>query len=303
MQKTSKHVSLRLALKNLTSSKEVITLFNRYGHGISYDQVLDMEMRLAENLLEGKEHDVIFQVVSLNTFSIFRWDNTDLLEETLSGGGTTHCTKASFKLCFTTKVFSSVKIGREVMLEADRDLFARLLVVAQTREMDLREVFKYFLWFAKCSINLYLCSKNIFFIQQFTVIFNILYLCSTMRILFSYSTKLFSFNNNIIVINEMEYNGVNSGDQTDIAEMLNSFFTEIGPGLSRDVSEVDKSFEEFLIETDKNFVFEKTTPTHVFALLSKLCKSKATGLDNISAKLLRECPDVLAESLTAFNIY
>ena len=101
-----------------------------------------------------------------------------------------------------------------------------------------------------------------------------------------------------LFINEMEYNEVTSGDQTDIAEMLNSFFTEIGPGLSRVVTEVDKSFEEFLTETDKNFVFEKTTPTHVFALLSKLCKSKATGLDNISAKLLRECPDVLAESLT-----
>ena len=180
MQKTSKHVSLPLALKNLTSSKEVITLLNRYGHGISYDQVLDMEMRLAENLLEGKEHDVILQkVVSPNAFSIFRWDNTDLLEETLSGGGTTHYTKASFKLCFTTKVFSSVKIGREVMLEADRDLFARLLVVAQAREMDLREVFKYFLWLAKCSINLYLCStKNIFYstvysyIQHFIFMFN-----------------------------------------------------------------------------------------------------------------------------------
>ena len=49
-----------------------------------------------------------------------------------------------------------------------------------------------------------------------------------------------------------------------------------------------------LTETDKNFVFEKTTPAHVFAPLSKLCKSKATGLDNISAKPLRECPDVLA---------
>ena len=80
--------------------------------------------------------------------------------------------------------------------------------------------------------------------------------------------------------------------------MLNSFFTEIGPSLSRDVTEVDKSFEEFLTETDKNFVFEKTTPTHAFALLSKLCKSKAAGLDDIPAKLLRECPDVLAESLT-----
>ena len=71
-----------------------------------------------------------------------------------------------------------------------------------------------------------------------------------------------------------------------------------GPSLSGDVTEVDKSFEEFLTETDKNFVFEKTTLTHVFALLSKLCKSKATGLDNISAKFPRECPDVLAESLT-----
>ena len=46
----------------------------------------------------------------------------------------------------------------------------------------------------------------------------------------------------------MEYNGVNSGDRTDIAEMLNSFFTEIGPSLSRDVTEDDKSFEEFLTE-------------------------------------------------------
>ena len=45
---------------------------------------------------------------------------------------------------FDSMTVSSVKIGgKEVMLKADRDLFARLLVVAQTREMDLREVFKY----------------------------------------------------------------------------------------------------------------------------------------------------------------
>ena len=48
---------------------------------------------------------------------------------------------------------------------------------------------------------------------------------------------------------------------------------------------------------------KKTTPAHVFSLLSKFCKSKATGLDNLSAKLLRECPNFLAEHLTAiFNI-
>ena len=45
---------------------------------------------------------------------------------------------------FDSVSLSSVKIGgREVILKADRDLFAHLLVVAQTRDMDLREVFKY----------------------------------------------------------------------------------------------------------------------------------------------------------------
>ncbi|KAK3731326.1 hypothetical protein QZH41_001754 [Actinostola sp. cb2023] len=45
---------------------------------------------------------------------------------------------------FASATLSSVKIsGRDVMLKADRDLFARLLVVAQTRDMDLREVLQY----------------------------------------------------------------------------------------------------------------------------------------------------------------
>ena len=64
----------------------------------------------------------------------------------------------------------------------------------------------------------------------------------------------------------MGYNGVNSGDQTDIAGMLNSFFTEIGPSLSRDVTEVDKSFEEFLTESLKliRILFLKKQHQHMF---------------------------------------
>ena len=86
--------------------------------------------------------------------------------------------------------------------------------------------------------------------------------------------------------------------------MLKSFFffTEIGPNLSSHVTEVVDSFEEFLSETDENFIFEETTTAEVFSLQSKLCQTKATGLDNISAKLLRQCPDLLSESLTViFN--
>ena len=116
--------------------------------------------------------------------------------------------------------------------------------------------------------------------------------------------ELTSRKSNKTVINEIEYNGQKSENQTDVPEMLNSFFffTEIGPNLSRHVMEVDNSFAEFLSETDKDFMFERTTSAHIFSLLSKLCRSKATGLDNISAKLFRECPDLLAESLTViFN--
>ena len=91
--KTPKHVALPIAVKNLTRSKEVITLLNRYGHGISYDQVLEIETALAESHIEAQEHGVILpKVICANVFSTFCWDNIDLLEETLSGRGTTHCT-------------------------------------------------------------------------------------------------------------------------------------------------------------------------------------------------------------------
>jgi len=75
-KKTAKHVALPLTVKNLTGCKEVITLLNRYGHGISYEQVLVVETKLAENQLEREEHGVILpKNVHPNVFSTFCWDN------------------------------------------------------------------------------------------------------------------------------------------------------------------------------------------------------------------------------------
>ena len=45
---------------------------------------------------------------------------------------------------FSTLSLSKVKIGgNEVIIKADRDLFARLIIIAQSRDLDLREVFSY----------------------------------------------------------------------------------------------------------------------------------------------------------------
>lgn len=88
--------------------------------------------------------------------------------------------------------------------------------------------------------------------------------------------ELTSRKSNKTIINEIQYQGLKSSNQAEVAELLNTFFIEIGPRLSRNVSNVDTTYKEFLCGTSK----------------------EATGLDSISAKLLRECPDLIAESLT-----
>ena len=49
--------------------------------------------------------------------------------------------------------------------------------------------------------------------------------------------------------------------------------------------------------TDQKFCFTPTNCSQVFSLLNKLSKSKATGLDKISARLIRrECADLICFS-------
>ena len=68
-------------------------MLNRFGHGISYEQVLEIETILAEKEIERDESGIILpRNVQPNVFSTFCWDNIDLLEETFTGKGTTHCT-------------------------------------------------------------------------------------------------------------------------------------------------------------------------------------------------------------------
>jgi len=82
----------------------------------------------------------------------------------------------------------------------------------------------------------------------------------------------------------------------EAAEISNTFFSEIGTNLSKDVAEAGVSYSEFLTETDKLFSFFETTLAHVYSLFLKLSRSKALGADNIPAKLLKKCPNLIWES-------
>ena len=49
----------------------------------------------------------------------------------------------------------------------------------------------------------------------------------------------------------------------------------------------------YLTSTDQCFQLRPTTVNKVFSLLNKLNKSRATGLDKISARLIRKCADLI----------
>ena len=89
----------------------------------------------------------------------------------------------------------------------------------------------------------------------------------------------------------------------DIAEALNTFFTEIGTNLSSNLSSSNKQFSDYVAPVSSSFNFTSITNDNVSNTLSQVKCSKAVGLDNKSAKLLKDASDVIASYLTnIFNI-
>ena len=101
-------------------------------------------------------------------------------------------------------------------------------------------------------------------------------------------------------IKELIVNDVSINKTTDLANAFNEHFSTIGPKLANEIPSAangDNSCLDYLNITDQRFCFTPTNSSHVFSLLNKLSKSKATGLDKISARLIRECADLICISI------
>ena len=73
-------------------------------------------------------------------------------------------------------------------------------------------------------------------------------------------------------------------------------FSTIGPKLADEIpllNNQNNNHLEYFSDTDKRFQFSIINSNQVLSLLNKLSKSKATGLDKISARLIRECADLI----------
>ena len=102
----------------------------------------------------------------------------------------------------------------------------------------------------------------------------------------------------VAIINELEFEDKKLTDPTEIAEGFNKFFAEIGPKLSKNIADTDTCLDEFLNQSiSVNFSVQQISPSLVSSQLRKLCMRKATGLDTVSARLLRECFDLISNSV------
>ena len=112
--------------------------------------------------------------------------------------------------------------------------------------------------------------------------------------------ELTSRKSNTPSIKELIVNDVSINKTTDLANAFNEHFSTIGPKLANEIPSAangDNSCLDYLNITDQRFCFTPTNSSHVFSLLNKLSKSKATGLDKISARLIRECADLICISI------
>ena len=77
--KPPRHLALPMAVRHLTGSAQVIGLLNRFGHGVAYCQVLELDTALAvANVSEEESCDsFIPQNVDLSRPAIFCYDNND----------------------------------------------------------------------------------------------------------------------------------------------------------------------------------------------------------------------------------
>ena len=108
-------------------------------------------------------------------------------------------------------------------------------------------------------------------------------------------------------VTEIELEGKNTVDGSEISEAFNDYFINIGPKLAAESTSNSSNNVHKYLKTDKLnytfFSFENVLVDNVLLTLRHLQTSKSTGLDNISAKMLKIAANIIAPSLTyIFNL-
>ena len=82
-------------------------------------------------------------------------------------------------------------------------------------------------------------------------------------------------------VKEIKLDNNSIRDPCELSSVFNNYFSSQGPTLINDIHHPTNgpSHCDYIVETEHRFDLKTTEPSKVFTLLSKLCESKASGLD------------------------
>ena len=89
----------------------------------------------------------------------------------------------------------------------------------------------------------------------------------------------------------------------EISNALNYHFTHTGPRFADNILKTSVWFEDYITPSDSSFTLNETHCGVVHPVVSSLQVDKATGLDGISARLLKEaCPEIVLSLTHIINL-
>ena len=97
-------------------------------------------------------------------------------------------------------------------------------------------------------------------------------------------------------INEITVDNKPISSPGDIAQLFNDYFINIGPKLASSIVS-DCSYSEFLTKVQGEFCFKLIEVSQIRKLFNSLSLSKATGIDRISAKILKLASPIISKPI------
>ena len=100
-------------------------------------------------------------------------------------------------------------------------------------------------------------------------------------------------------VTELKTKAKTATDPQEISELFNTHFSDIGPSLASNLPDCQNTFIEYVRPTNQaSFKLKNVSNEAVLKLLMNLDVNKATGLDHIPGKLLKEAGPIIANSLS-----
>ena len=95
---TPKHIGLGNTLHQVTRSKQLVDLYNKAGHILSYKQILKIDTALAQETLASMNNErgaVVPPNLNSSIFTHFTADNIDINDSSVDGKNTFHATQVA----------------------------------------------------------------------------------------------------------------------------------------------------------------------------------------------------------------